>query len=438
MSNEIDATLHCSFCGKNAREVKKLIAGPEVYICDECVDLCHGILTGSSKRDGEIVSSDGDDEDTTPTPRTIRNYLDSYVIGQEEAKTTIAVAVYNHLKRLDNPIVYDVEIEKSNILMVGPTGSGKTLIAQSIARFLEVPLAIADATSLTEAGYVGDDVESIISRLLLAANNNVKVAERGIIFIDEIDKKRGSTSGGSARDVSGEGVQQALLKLLEGSDILVPPQGKKTPGGEMIRVNTRNILFIVGGAFVGLDKIIERTQTYTDGSGIGFNAKTKVKSENKEVGELLKKIEPEHLVKFGMIPELIGRLPVYATLAELTEDQLVRVLTEPKNALIKQFSARFSLDNVELEFSPEALADIAKTSRKRKTGARGLRSVVENALVKLQFELPELAARGVCKIIINKGFVDGTSEPEFVYSGDILEIIEENDEVKALPSGSTE
>ena len=394
--SEIDRSLHCSFCGKNAAEVKKLIAGPEVYICDECVDLCHGILTGVSKKNENLDGSDSDSapDDVIPSPRKIREHLDQYVIGQDDAKMTIAVAVYNHYKRLENPVVNDIEIEKSNILVVGPTGSGKTLIAQSISKFLDVPLAIADATSLTEAGYVGEDIESIITRLLSASNYNVKQAERGIVFIDEIDKKAARSSNSGTRDVSGEGVQQALLKLLEGSEIMVPPQGKKSPGAEMIKINTKNILFIVGGAFVGLDKIIEKTQLKD--SGIGFGAKT-IATKKMTSGELLKSMQPDHLVKFGMIPEIIGRLPVYAVLDELTEEQLVRVLVEPKNALIKQFAARFGLDNVELEFTPEALTYIAKVSRERKTGARGLRSVIENALVKLQYGLPELAGDGVVK-----------------------------------------
>lgn len=419
--SEIDRSLHCSFCGKNAAEVKKLIAGPDVYICDECVDLCHGILTGVPKKtenaDGtSSVETVGDEDTSIPSPRKIKEHLDQYVIGQESAKMTIAVAVYNHYKRLENPIVDDVEIEKSNILVVGPTGSGKTLIAQSISKMLDVPLAIADATSLTEAGYVGDDVESIITRLLAASSYNVKMAERGIIFIDEIDKKAGKgagASGGSGtRDVSGEGVQQALLKLLEGSEIMVPPQGKKTPGGEMLKINTKNILFIVGGAFVGLDKIIERSQKKD--SGIGFGAKT-IATKQLESGDLANMMRPEHLVKFGMIPELIGRLPVYSVLDELTEEQLVRVLTEPKNALVKQFIARFGLDDVELEFTPEALSYIARVSKERKTGARGLRSVIENSLVKLQFGLPEMAADGVIKVVVTPDVIEGKSPAEFVY-----------------------
>ena len=346
--------------------------------------------------------------------RKIKEYLDKYVIGQGDAKETLAVAVYNHYKRLSNPVVGDIEIEKSNILMVGPTGSGKTLIAQSIARLLDVPLAIADATSLTEAGYVGDDVESIITRLLQAANNNVKAAERGIIFIDEIDKKRGKGGGDNSsgtRDVSGEGVQQALLKLLEGSEMMVPASGKRTPGGELVKVNTKNILFIVGGAFVGLDKQIERTLNTKEGGGsIGFSSKT-VGQKKATQSELLGKLQPDHLVKFGMIPELIGRLPVYATLEELTEEQLVQVLTEPKNALVRQFAARFGLDEIELEFTPEALLAVASIAKDRKTGARGLRSVIENCLKKTQFELPELMPQGVYKVVVTEEAIRGTAEP---------------------------
>jgi ATP-dependent Clp protease ATP-binding subunit ClpX len=428
MSKEIDRSgLHCSFCGKNAGEVKKLIQGPDVYICDECVNLCHDILIDAPKKsDGGLVAAD---EDTgIPTPRKIRDHLDQYVIGQEDAKTTIAVAVYNHYKRLEHPKVGDVDIEKSNILMVGPTGSGKTLIAQSIARMLDVPLAIADATSLTEAGYVGDDVESIITRLYQAANSSIKNAERGIVFIDEIDKKAGRSSGAATRDVSGEGVQQGLLKLLEGTDILIPPQGKRTPNTEMIKISTKNILFIVGGAFVGLEKIIEQTKSKKNGSGMGFTAKGMTKKNQNS--DLLKVVEPEHMVKYGMIPELIGRLPVYAVLDELTEEQLVRVLTEPRNAVIKQFAARFGLDHVELEFTPDALLEVARTAKDRKTGARGLRSVIENSLVKMQFELPELAAKGVCKIIVDKGFVSGESTPEYVYEGAVVEV--EPEEILAI------
>lgn len=411
--SEIDESLHCSFCGKNSKEVKKLIAGPDVYICDECIDLCHGILKGGPVKQGD--SEDATAEDVgpkIPTPRQIKEHLDQYVIGQEDAKTTIAVAVYNHYRRLDNPEVDGVEIEKSNILMFGPTGSGKTLIAQSIARMLDVPLAIADATGLTEAGYVGDDVESLVTRLLQAANYDVKRAERGIIFIDEMDKKRGKGGEGTSgtRDVSGEGVQQGLLKLLEGTDLMVAPQGK---GKDLIKLSTKNILFIVGGAFVGLDKIVSQSQPGGQKNGIGMGAKTMTKAKP-ATAEMLRKVQPEHLVKFGLIPELIGRLPVYAPLEELSEEQLVRVLTEPKNAVVKQFAARFGLDNVALEFTPEALNEVAKIARIRKTGARGLRSVIENSLMKMQFELPELSGQGVTKVVVGLPAIKGEGDPDIV------------------------
>ena len=412
--SEIDKSLHCSFCGKNATEVKKLIAGPDVYICDECIDLCHGILKGGpiKQGDSDIEEVEADEGPKIPTPRQIKEHLDQYVIGQEDAKTTIAVAVYNHYRRLDNPEVDGVEIEKSNILMFGPTGSGKTLIAQSIARMLDVPLAIADATGLTEAGYVGDDVESLVTRLLQAANYDVKRAERGIIFIDEMDKKRGKGGEGTSgtRDVSGEGVQQGLLKLLEGTDLMVAPQGK---GKDLIKLSTKNILFIVGGAFVGLDKIVSATQPGGQKNGIGMGAKTMTKAKP-ATAEMLRKVQPEHLVKFGLIPELIGRLPVYAPLEELSEEQLVRVLTEPKNAVVKQFAARFGLDNVSLEFTPEALNEVAKIARVRKTGARGLRSVIENSLMKMQFELPELSGQGVTKVVVGLPAIKGEGDPDIV------------------------
>lgn len=412
--SEIDKSLHCSFCGKNATEVKKLIAGPDVYICDECIDLCHGILKGGPVQQGDAAVDEAATETgpKIPTPRQIKEHLDQYVIGQEDAKTTIAVAVYNHYRRLDNPEVDGVEIEKSNILMFGPTGSGKTLIAQSIARMLDVPLAIADATGLTEAGYVGDDVESLVTRLLQAANYDVKRAERGIIFIDEMDKKRGKGGEGASgtRDVSGEGVQQGLLKLLEGTDLMVAPQGK---GKDLIKLSTKNILFIVGGAFVGLDKIVSATQPGGQKNGIGMGAKTMTKAKP-ATAELLRKVQPEHLVKFGLIPELIGRLPVYAPLEELSEEQLVRVLTEPKNAVVKQFAARFGLDNVSLEFTPEALNEVAKIARIRKTGARGLRSVIENSLMKMQFELPELSGQGVTKVVVGLPAIKGEGDPDIV------------------------
>lgn len=409
--SDIDKSLHCSFCGKNATEVKKLIAGPDVYICDECIDLCHGILKGGPVQQGDtaIEASEEPAAPTTPTPRQIKEHLDQYVIGQEDAKKTISVAVYNHYRRLDHPVVDGVEIEKSNILMFGPTGSGKTLIAQSIARMLNVPLAIVDATGLTEAGYVGEDVESIVTRLVTAAGGDVKKAERGIIFIDEMDKKRGKGGDGASgtRDVSGEGVQQGLLKLLEGTDVMVAPQGK---GKDLIKLNTKNILFIVGGAFVGLDKIVSATQPGGQKNGIGMGAKTMTKAKP-ATAELLRKVQPEHLVKFGLIPELIGRLPVYAPLEELSEEQLVRVLTEPKNAVVKQFTARFGLDNVALEFTDEALNEVAKIARVRKTGARGLRSVIENSLMTMQFELPELSGQGITKVVVGLPAIKGEGPP---------------------------
>jgi ATP-dependent Clp protease ATP-binding subunit ClpX len=400
--------LHCSFCGKPASEVKKLIAGSSVFICDECVDLCYGILHEEARPQDKNSGIS-----TLLPPREIKEFLDQYVIGQEDAKEVLAVAVYNHYKRLANPIIDDVEIDKSNVLMIGPTGVGKTLLVQTLARMLSVPLAIADATSLTEAGYVGDDVESIITRLLQASNFDIKLAERGIIFIDEIDKKKTGVGGSSSRDVSGEGVQQALLKLLEGSEVFVPPQGsRKNPNTEMIKINTKGILFVVGGAFVGLDKIVDKAVA-KDATGIGFGAKN-VGRQKASTSELLRKVEPDHLVTFGMIPELIGRLPVLTALDELNEDQLMRVLLEPKNAIIKQMTKMFALEGVELEFTPEALRACAKIARARKTGGRALRSVLESALMKTQFRLPDLAKDGVTRIVITDQTITNHSEPELV------------------------
>lgn len=413
-----DNNFHCSFCTKPATEVRKLIAGPNVYICDECIDLCHSILHETPP--GAKPSSDGSRDSGLseqimgiPSPREIKEFLDNYIIGQESAKRSVAVAVHKHYKRLANPVIDEVEIEKSNILMLGPTGSGKTLIAQSIARMLNVPFAMADATSLTEAGYVGDDVESIVTRLLQAAEHDVKKAERGIVYIDEIDKKaRKTDSGGGTRDVSGEGVQQSLLKMLEGSEVFVPVSGsRKNPNGEMVKINTKNILFIVGGAFVGLDKIIERS-VHDTGSGIGFGAKT-VGKPKRTVGDLLKKVEPEHLVKFGLIPELVGRLPVLTSLEELDTEQLVRVLTEPKNAITKQFEKMFKLDGVELEFTEAALRSVADKARERKNGARGLRGVLEKALQDIEYGLPDVAKDGYGKVVITEGVINGTEQPVY-------------------------
>jgi len=405
------AHLHCSFCGKSATEVRKLIAGPDIYICNECVDLCCNILNeGTTSKTAKITS-----EKRTPTPREIKNFLDQYVIGQDRAKETLSVAVYNHYKRLENPVVDEVEIDKSNCLIFGPTGVGKTLLCQTIAKMLDVPFAIVDATRLTQAGYVGEDVESIITRLLQVADNDIKKCERGIIFIDEIDKKRSKLDGASSNlDVGGEGVQQALLKLLEGDDVMVTPNGgKKNPNAEMIKVNTRNILFIVGGAFVGLDKVVEKALT-KESSGMGINSKIMVKN-SKKISELLHQVEPEHLISFGLIPELVGRLPVITSMDELTEEQLVRILIEPKNALIKQYKALFKLDQVNLEFDDETLNAIAKIASKRKTGGRALRSVIEGKLMKVQFNLPDLHKQGVEKIIVHPETIDADAEPEMVY-----------------------
>ncbi len=405
------SNLHCSFCGTSAKEVSKLIAGPEVYICNECVRKCYGILKDNSNVKGDTTQKI--EKKKPPSPRDIKVFLDEYVIGQDHAKEVLSVAVYNHYKRVENPVVDGVEIEKSNILMCGPTGVGKTLLAQTVARMLNVPFAMVDATSLTEAGYVGEDVETIIARLLSVANNDVKAAERGIVFVDEIDKKKVGGGGTHSRDVSGEGVQQALLKLFEGSEVMVAPIGvKKTANTEMVKVNTKNILFILSGAFVGLDKIVSKTLT-KDENNIGFSAKTSVVKKLNTV-EILSKAEPDHFVQFGMIPELIGRLPIVAPLGDLDEKQLVRVLTEPKNAILKQLAALFRLDGVQLDFEPEALLAIAKLAKQRKTNGRALRSVLENRLLKTQFRLPDLYANGVTKIVVRENVISDNGEPDCI------------------------